>query len=601
MKQLKPSATRSSVLSENTVSQHLRVWSSVGLSLIILGFGLWTAFSTARIVRLTYSPIFFADQWAIVNDLQHSHGVVSVPLLWAQHNEHRIPVGRLALIADLRLFGGRNVSLLIEIYLVQLCLVLLFTWMCRYFGKVSTPALITIGGFFFFCMFCPIQIENFYWGWQIAYVFAGLAAAVSFACVVWHASRVAAGKAQWISVPLLLAFIAAFLAECSLADGVLTWPVIVCMGYSLRLAKRTLVLCAAIGLAAISLYLIGYRSPRHHADPWTTIHHPLSISKYVVTYFASSWDSTLPSLSLWPTVSESMTVLAIAGALAAAVWSIVVRPPVADFLRTFLLANMVFVIFAGVITSLGRMNFGLSQATSSRYQTIALVFWASLAALILIWISGKYSSSFALVGFQIALVVLMTASAGRFNTIEIMANQHQVNLANAYRALAYDPPDLEALRPLFPVPELVPPWYSYLRSNHLGPDPTEFPGKAPRLLKSVPNWDGYRVVGSSECSGYLDSVRRITSNRVSARGWAWDIGAGRAPEKIVLALPDGLVVGYGEVGTARPDVQRSMNIPDPLTGWNGEALAPHGSRLRAFAVLAGGKSICPLNNESEVP
>jgi hypothetical protein len=601
MKQLNPSAIRSSGPSESSVARRARVWSSVGLSLAILGFGIWTAVSTARIVRQTYSPVIFGDQWATVNDLQKSHGAVSLPLLWAQHNEHRIPLGRLAVIADLRFFGGRSVSLLIEIYLVQSCLVLLFTWMCGYFGKFHLMALITIGGFLCFCMFYPIQIENFYWGWQIAYVFAGLAASVSFACVVWHASNVADGRAEWISWPLLLALIAAFLAECSLADGVLTWPVIVGMAVSLRLAKRTQALCAAVGLVAISLYLIGYRSPPQHANPWTTIHHPLSIAKYVTTYFASTWDSTLPSFSLWPTVSESITVLAIGFAVVAAVWSLVVRSPVPDFLRTFLLANMGFVVLAGVITSLGRMNFGLGQATSSRYQTIALVFWASLAALILMWISRKYSSSFALVGFQIGLVVLMTASAGRFDTFEIVAKQHQLNLANAYGALAYDPPDLEALRVLYPVPELVPSWYAYLRSHNLGPDPREFPGKAPPLLKSLPNWAGYHVVAMSECSGYLDGVRRIAPNRVAAGGWAWDIAARRAPQKIVLALPDGLVVGFGDAGTPRPDVQRSMNIPEVLTGWNGEALAPHGSQLRAFAVLADEKSICPLNNEPEVP
>jgi hypothetical protein len=541
------------------------------------------------------------DQWAIVDALQRSHGAVSLSLLWAQHNEHRIPVGRLAVIADLRFFGGRNVSLLIEIYLVQLCLALLFTWMCRHFGKFHTTALVTIAGFLCFCMFYPIQIQNFDWGWQITYVFAGLAASISFACVVWHASNVADGRAEWISWLLLLALIAAFFAECSLADGVLTWPVIVCMGFSLRLAKRTQVLCAAVGLVAISLYFIGYRSVPGHTNPWTTIHHPLSIAKYVTTYFASTWDSSLPSFSLWPTVSESMTVLAIAFALGAAVWSLVVRPRVPDFLPTFLIANMVFAVFAGVVTCLGRMSFGLGQATSSRYQSVALVFWASLAVLIVMWISRERSSSFALVGFQIGLVVLMTASAGRFDAFEIVAKQHQLNLANGFRALAYDPPDLEALKSLYPSPELVPSWYAYLRSHNLGPDPREFPGKAPRLLKSLPNWAGYHVVAMSECSGFLDAVRRIAPNRVTAGGWAWDIGARRAPEKVVLALPDGLVVGFGEVGTPRPDVQRSMNIPEPLTGWHGEALAPPNSQLRAFAVLADDKSICPLNNEPEVP
>ena len=81
-------------------------------------------------------------------------------------------------------------------------------------------------------------------------------------------------------------------------------------------------------------------------------------------------------------------------------------------------------------------------------------------------------------------------------------------------------------------------------------------------------------------------------------GWAWDVVAKRAPQKIVMALPGGLIVGYGDVGSPRPDVQDFLKIPELLTGWSGEALAPRHSRLRAFAVLADSTSICPLGRKS---
>jgi hypothetical protein len=566
------------------------VWSSAVLSFVILGWGSWTALSTARTVRQTFSPVYYWDQYTVVNDLQHSNGVFHLSRLWAQHNEHRIVVGRIALLADLQFFQGRNASLLVEIYLIQFVLALFFTWMCRHFGNFRGVALITVGGFFSYCMFCPLQIENFYWGFQVPYVFAGLAAAVSFACVVWHRAKVAEGKANWISWPLLFAFIAGFLAEYSLADGLIVWPVILWLGFTLRLAKRTRILSAVVGFIAVGLYFIGYVTPPEHSNPWLTIRRPLSLAKYVTTYIASTWDSSLPSLSTWPTVSELLTVLAVAFVLGTALRWLLVPSPAPDLLRAFLLANLLLTVTAAVLTSLGRLNFGLAQATTSRYQSIALVFWACLAAFILASIPSGPSYRFVLTVIQIGLVVLLTANQGRFAAIVRLAEQHQIALDNAYVAVANHSPDLDALKILHPQPERVAGWYNYMRSHNLGADPREFY-----------NWGGYRMAASSNCVGSFEIIQRISSTQTMAQGWAWDTTAKQAPDQVVLALPSGLVVGLGEIGIPRPDVQAAMQIPELRTGWRGEAQAAAGSQLRAFALLADSKSICPLNNERQVP
>jgi hypothetical protein len=566
------------------------VWSSALLSFVILGWGLWTALSTARTVHQTFSPVYYWDQYAVVTDLQQSNGVFHLSLLWAQHNEHRIVVGRLALLADLQFFQGRNASLLVEIYLIQVVLALLFTWMCPHFGKVRGVALITVGGFFSYCMFCPLQIENFYWGFQVPYVFAGLAAAVSFACVVWHAAKVAEGKANWISWPLLFAFIAGFLAEYSLADGLIVWPVILWLGFTLRLAKRTRVFSALVGVIAVGLYFIGYVTPPEHSNPWLTIRRPLSVAKYVTTYIASTWDSSLPSFSAWPTVSELLTILAVAFVLGTALRWLLVRSTAPDLFRAFLVANLLLTVAAAVLTSLGRLNFGLATATLSRYQSIALVFWACLAAFILASIPSGHSYRFVLTVIQVGLVVLLTANQGRFATIVRLAKHHQIALDDAYVALANNSPDLDGLKILYPQPEKVAVWYNYMRSHNLGADPREFY-----------NWGGYRMAATSNCVGSLEVIRRISSTQTMAQGWAWDTMAKQAPDQVILALPNGLVVGLGLIDRPRPDIQAAMKIPELRTGWSAEAQAAEGSQLRAFAVLADSKSICPLNNERTVP
>ena len=594
----------------SAASQRALGWASAVLSAVILVFAIYTAVWTARMVHGTYSPVPYFDQWEIVHSMTQLGKTPVWSLLWAQHNEHRIPVGRLAGFADLRWFGGRNISLLIEVYLIQLCAALLFVWVFRRFGRPRPVVLATASGVFIFCMLCPVQLGNFIWGFQTTFVLAGFAAALSFAAAVCHADKLTEEPKRWISTPLALSWACAFLAECGLADGVLVWPLLLLLGFWLRFSKRTQMLTAGVGVAAVSLYLKGYYAPPQHANPWDSIRHPLAIAKFVITYFASTWDSALPSSSAWPTVSESVTAVAILFALASVIWLFFLRRSERNLLRTFLIANLLFAMAAAGLTSLGRLNFGLEQAVSNHYQAIALVFWAGLIALILTWVNDR-APSFALVEVQAGMVILMLATAGRFAGLERASKQHQIDLARAYIELAYNPTDHEGTKVLYPAVDSLPIWYAYLRSHHWGPDPNEFglmplaPAHPVKILaEPVPNWAGYRVVSSNKCLGYLDAVHPIApgSDTVFAGGWAWDLEAGKPPGKIVLALPDGLVVGFGDVDGPRPDVQAlKPEVKDVKTGWGTEAVVPHGSIVRAFAILSDSKSICPLANTIAAP
>src|SRR5215469_295984 len=130
------SATTSASVSIQSGPEADRVgatWSNKALAfaIIIVLFGVLTAAASAIIVIRTYSPIIQWDQWIVVNELMKHDGHISLPWLWEQHNEHRIPLGDLACYADLKFFGGRNVSLLYEIYFIQAMQALFLTWMFR--------------------------------------------------------------------------------------------------------------------------------------------------------------------------------------------------------------------------------------------------------------------------------------------------------------------------------------------------------------------------------------------------------------------------------------------------------------------------------------
>src|SRR5579884_994205 len=84
---------------------------SPALACLLLGVGIYTAVWVANLVRESFSPALDWDQWEVVKNMLSAHGGITFAQLWAQHNEHRIPFGRLASYIDVRYLGAQNVSL----------------------------------------------------------------------------------------------------------------------------------------------------------------------------------------------------------------------------------------------------------------------------------------------------------------------------------------------------------------------------------------------------------------------------------------------------------------------------------------------------------
>lgn len=454
-------------------------WVSRVLSCLVLGLGVYAAAASILMVCRYHSPGLYADQWELVGKLMRNGGKLSLAELWAQHNEHRVPVAWICGLLDLRLFGGRNISLFAEAFLVQAAAALLLIGMFRKFGAGRGP-LPTVAGLALFCAFSPLQIENFVWGFQVAFVLAALGGPAAFAGAICH-SAAAAENRRWISGPLVFSFAAAFAAECGLAAGLAVWPILVLLGFVLRFPRKSQILTVAVATVAVGVYLAGYRTLPDHADPLQTIRQPWSIVKYVVTYFGYAWDGSLPSFSPLPAVSELLTGLALVFALVSAgrlCW----QKGAADRLRYFLAANMLFAIVTGVLTSLGRLTFGVNQATSSRYQTISLAFWASLAAMSLVSLAAGRYRGLGTIAVQIGIVALMLAAGGRYQRMERFAKAQQITVAEGYAALASAQADQQPLTDLYPDPSVVT-WHAFLRSRRLGPDASEVARQAPHVAE----------------------------------------------------------------------------------------------------------------------
>ena len=103
---------------------------SYWLSWAILLAGLGSGLATLYIIITTYSPLPQWDEWVLFDHL--ARGGWSLPWLWAQHNEHRILTTRILFLLDVELFQGKQVFLLICVFLVQLLQVALLSWSLRF-------------------------------------------------------------------------------------------------------------------------------------------------------------------------------------------------------------------------------------------------------------------------------------------------------------------------------------------------------------------------------------------------------------------------------------------------------------------------------------
>jgi hypothetical protein len=567
------------------------------LSACILGVALYTVGFTARMVYRAYSPVIYWDQWHYVTVAMRSQGWPSWPLLWKQFDESRLVTGRLAGFADLHFFGGRNLSLQLELVLIPICLGGILIWMIRRDGGLRGRAFASAAGFIVFCALSPVQVDDFFWYFEVGFVFTGLAAVGSFAALTLHAS----GQRRWMSGPLLISLCAAFLAECSRFDGLLVWPILLLLALALRLPRRN---CAVIGIAAalaVGVYFWNYHPPHQSSgEVWRALHHPLALVNYVVTYFAATWNALLAPHFAGAVLAKILTVFALLAAVAATLRCLYSGQRNRLLTRAALIAVLLFTISVAFMTAAARVSFGVGQAAGSRYQCVALLFWATLAALVLDWAAGR------LIWVQAILLVLMLASVGRFPSYERVAESRRIRLNAAYLALTRDPHNEAAAVALNPTASLMPAWYSYLRSQNLGPTPAELDAQLPvnSTPRPIPGWAGYHPAPADRCTGWMDGFEAgIHSPGVSVlTGWAWDRQARAAPRKILLATADGWVVGLGEMSIPREDVTGAVaEVIDINTGWEGAVSVPKGTRLRAYAVLNDGQWICPLPNDVPTP
>lgn len=422
---------------------HSRWFSRAALALGIAA----AIFSLAITVRC-YMPCPFGDEWFTVDAVAHGAGPLDWPWLFGQHNEHRLAIPRLLIWLDLAAFGGKNVSLFVEIWLVLVLHFAAVVYVLERFTDFSIPLRRTLEGIFAFCIFHPNQNENLTWAFQIGFVLPFAIATAALLATAFYT------KLRQRLLATISVAVSPLLAALNMAGGLLIGPVALGLAFSKRLSLRFPAIVAPVLLATAGAYVWHFQPPDPAHRPLAALAHPKDIFVYILTYFGASWTRMLPHKE------RTIAFLSLVCLAYLAIRTVRRRIALSDF-EGFCFAECILMLAVAFVTALGRLHFGVGQAFASRYQTIAMLYWASLASLVLIAVWRERPSRFQLA--QGVLVLLMFASALTFYKIWRDVSRRADSLQSACTEVVRGSDNARAAKTLYATDAGIEPGASYLR------------------------------------------------------------------------------------------------------------------------------------------
>lgn len=561
------------------------------LSYAMCAIGAVTLLFTLLVTIRSYSPVWMSDQWAFGLELTANGGHYPLRLLWAQHNEHRIPILKIFSLADIYFFHGRNLSLYAWNWIAQLTMFGLSVYAIRRLGNLSSWQFRTLVGYVAFCEFNPNQLENFTWGFQSAFFMAFFFSLLAICCLAFYSQRTDQRTGNNRGVLLSLCVVAAFLAECNLASGLIVWAILPFCVVMLGLPRTLLRPLLFFGILSIALYLVGYQSPGQHTHPIDALRRPFQVLAYIQTYLGASWDNVSRD---WGMFLSPLAISFIAGAWFYAVFRKRERPR----LYVVSLSMAMLCLLAAAMTALGRLNFGYSQAASSRYQTPAMLFWCfgTIAGVTISNDSRRNQPAFvALPLICIAFFVFQARSYGSI-LAAYDATTFNRNVAGLALEAGTDP---KKILNLYPLPGPID-WYGFMSRNGVIPPPFPEYSNVGASLRSV-----YEVAPTTMCQGFIDRVQPVAgdaSASFSATGWASIDPVLTRKSIIILVVNDDQIAGIGITGAPRPDIVGAGLLPESQlnSGWFGYAkFNPSETAVRAYEELPGRK-VCPLSGDVKI-
>jgi hypothetical protein len=229
---------------------------------ICVVWGVWALLSI-RLGAYVHANAFdvpFLDEWEMVDALT-GHQPISLAWLWAQHNEHRIPLPRLVYLALAKLSGGdfRAGMYFNAAALATLAAAMILTAR-RMRGRTEW-----VDGFFPLVLLHTGHFENILSSFQVEFVLSTVLACAVLLMVVESAKPLtwthgAIAGTSLLALPLTGAHGLPFVPPLAIWLAAWAWQ----SGSTSRAARRTAYGFAVASIALVVVYFIDYRSVSQH-------------------------------------------------------------------------------------------------------------------------------------------------------------------------------------------------------------------------------------------------------------------------------------------------------------------------------------------------
>jgi len=308
-------------------------------------------------VIINYSSIPQADMWSNF-ELIYEFKQKNYQYLFSQHNEHRIFIPRLLYLLDYYLFNNGyyllyflNISLFFVIYYY-----LNRFFRENYFLKQYDNSwyFFTLGILFFWG-----QKSNFIWAYQSQFLLAYLFPLLS----IYYISKNNENRLYYLFLSILFAF----LSIGTMANGLFVVPILfLYLIFNDRLKQSFLFLF--FGFLSFILYFYNFTTVTSHADFLHFLHR---IHNVIVYYFVLSGNlfSFMVGKGNFGILFAGLVGFILNGLMATVIFKNFYQVK-----KDYLIFIFLFIVISLFSIAVGRENFGLKSAISSRYITPSVLF-----------------------------------------------------------------------------------------------------------------------------------------------------------------------------------------------------------------------------------
>lgn len=323
-----------------------------------------------------WSPLPWWDTWDGILASWYRFQDGDFSALWAQHNEHRIVLGRLVSWLDLLAFDGAAWSVM-AISLVALALstgailALLKRNVVDVHGHlVAEPAIWGVMAMCVILCWSWLNAPNILWVFQVSFLLVQILTLACFTALAAASCAVSRRRRRWLTA-IGIGFAA--LAPWSIPAGLLTPLVAAMLAAALRLSRWAVAALVALTCASVLLYELGFD---HETFPLTgRSATPMEFVTFTMQYIGGPIVLSTGSGALGVAAGCVFILLS-------AWWTVrAVRSRRPQPAALALAAVVVFSLGNAFVVALGRANRGVGGAVPERYQSLVLLGWACLIAL----------------------------------------------------------------------------------------------------------------------------------------------------------------------------------------------------------------------------